>query len=118
MFDADIIVRLTADCPFTDPELVDYAVELFCESKADYLSNVVDRSFPDGLDVEVFTKEALLRANIESRNEWHREHVTTFMRTGAELYYPPGEFKIEHFHANVNFKHLRWTLILSLIMNF
>ena len=109
-FNADIVIRLTADCPFADPELIDEAIERFQSLRLDYFSNVVERSFPDGLDVEIFTKEALQRADAECQDKWHREHVTTYMRTGMKFPHPPGQFNIGHFHANVNFEHLRWTL--------
>ena len=62
MFDADIIVRLTADCPFADPEHCRLCSRTFAEFKADYLSNVVERSFPDGLDVEFSQKRRFTRS--------------------------------------------------------
>ena len=53
---ADIIIRLTGDCPLIDPKIIDETVELLINRKADYASNILKRKFPDGLDVEVFTK--------------------------------------------------------------
>ncbi|HUS96970.1 MAG TPA: glycosyltransferase family protein, partial [Hyphomicrobiaceae bacterium] len=73
---ADTIVRLTADCPLIDPHLIDQAVSTFREGGFDYLSNSIQLSYPDGLDVEVFTRSALARANAEANLPFHREHVT------------------------------------------
>ena len=107
---ADVIIRLTGDCPLADPLLIDEAIERFESSEYDYFSNVVERSYPDGLDIEIFTIKALQRADKECKNPWHREHVTTYLRTGAALPHPAGKFRVGHFHADADFQHLRWTL--------
>lgn len=109
-YQADVIVRLTGDCPLADAALIDEAIGQFDRAGYDYFSNVVERSFPDGLDIEIFTRDALTRADREGKDLWHREHVTTYMRTGTALKYPTGQFKISHFHADADFQHLRWTL--------
>ena len=56
---ANTIIRITADCPFADPELIKRAIKLYNSKDVDYLSNVLDRSYPDGLDVEIFSYKAL-----------------------------------------------------------
>ena len=56
---ADIVVRITGDCPFIDPELVDSIVSKFKKSDSDYVSNVNPPTYPDGLDIEVFDFSAL-----------------------------------------------------------
>jgi len=71
------VVRITADCPLTDPRIVDEVIDKFFENKVDYANNVDPRSFPDGFDVEVFTFSALEKAWRESKS---REHVTTYIR--------------------------------------
>ncbi len=76
---ADEIVRLTGDCPLVDPLIVDQVVRARREANADYASNVDPRTFPDGLDVECFTRVALDRAASEAREQSQREHVTTWM---------------------------------------
>jgi len=74
----NIIFRITADCPFVDPEIVEKCFETFTESKVDYLRT--SPSFPDGLDVEVFTKSVLQFAHQNATSSYDREHVTPFIR--------------------------------------
>ena len=81
---ADIVVRLTGDCPFSDPVLVDELVEAFIGGGWDYLANCVDEqklSVPDGFDAEVFRAPLLERANNEARLQSEREHVTPWFRS-------------------------------------
>ena len=80
--EADTIVRITGDCPIVDAKLVDNVISLFLEGKADYVSNTYPASFPDGLDVEVFTKEALDTASRCATTDFDREHVTPYIRNG------------------------------------
>ena len=61
--EADVIVRITGDCPLVDSEIVDSVVEKYIKSEADYVSNINPPTFPDGLDVEVFSFNALKRAH-------------------------------------------------------
>ncbi|MDC0644656.1 aminotransferase class III-fold pyridoxal phosphate-dependent enzyme [Alphaproteobacteria bacterium] len=107
---SEAFVRLTADCPLIDPHVIDHAVLLFQENNYDYLSNVVSRSYPDGVDVEIFTKKALLKANKECSDPWAREHVTPYMRNDKNLGVRGGNFVTGEFHAQCDFSHLRWTL--------
>ena len=79
-FSADVIVRITGDCPLTDSDLVDRVVEKFIESGVDYASNTMPPTYPDGLDVEVFSFAALDLANKQADQPRQREHVTPFMR--------------------------------------
>jgi glutamate-1-semialdehyde 2,1-aminomutase len=77
---ADTIVRITGDCPLIDPTLVDCVVERFGTGAFDYVSNVDPPTFPDGLDIEVFSFEALQRAHKEAALPAQREHVTPYIR--------------------------------------
>ena len=80
------IVRLTGDCPLADPAVIDSIVRARREANADYASNIEPRTYPDGLDVECFTRAALERAAQEARDPPEREHVTPWMRaTGSGL---------------------------------
>ena len=80
---ADAIVRITGDCPVVDPELVDRVIGLFLNSNVDYVSNIDPPTFPDGLDVEVFTKRVLMEAEQHAKSQFDREHVTPFVRNGG-----------------------------------
>lgn len=75
---ADIVVRLTGDCPFIDPETIDTVVTTLIETGAEYASNTVERSFPRGLDVEAFTLESFEHVHKAAEESHHREHVTPY----------------------------------------
>jgi len=107
---ADVVVRLTADCPMMDPALIDEAVERRDAGGFDYLSNAGERTYPDGLDIEVFTRAALDKADREARHPFHREHVTPYLRTGLYDDIPTGQFKIGSMEGPADFSHLRWTV--------
>jgi len=98
------IVRITADCPLMDPSVVDKGIEYYFSSGADYCSNVLERTFPDGEDVEVFSFNALEQAWREAGLSFEREHVTPYIRKHPE------QFKLTNFKNNVNISDKRWTL--------
>jgi spore coat polysaccharide biosynthesis protein SpsF (cytidylyltransferase family) len=100
----DVVVRLTADCPLTDPELVRRAIELQNATGADYVSNTVVRTFPDGLDVEVVRASALAQAAAEATDPFDREHVTPF------VYRHPDRFSHEVLRNDVDLSAERWTV--------
>ncbi|MDB9877755.1 aminotransferase class III-fold pyridoxal phosphate-dependent enzyme [Amylibacter sp.] len=85
VYSADIVVRITGDCPFVDFELVDAMVADFLSSNIDYLSNTNPDTYPDGLDVEIMTLRALTLAANTADKAHDREHVTTFIK-GSELF--------------------------------
>lgn len=76
---ADIIMRVTGDCPLIDPEVCGRVLSLM-EDGVDYASNVMPRGFPKGLDCECFTAEALERTHKEADDPYDREHVTSWMQ--------------------------------------
>lgn len=100
---ADVVVRITGDCPLIDPGLVDQAIRQFKSVSVDYLSNVAPATYPDGLDVEVFTINALQRAGREATKAFDREHVTPYLRS-------PKLFKIGVMQNETNLSDLRWTV--------
>jgi len=97
------IVRITADCPLIDPFLVDLVVEDFENKNVDYLSNIYPRSFPKGLDTEIFSFQALEKAFNETSSPYNCEHVTPYIRES-------GEFKVGNFSNEKDWSNLRWTV--------
>jgi glutamate-1-semialdehyde 2,1-aminomutase len=77
---ANIVVRITGDCPLVDATLVDQCIKGFKKAKVDYFSNIDPATYPDGLDIEVMSFDALQRANKEASSDYDREHVTPYIR--------------------------------------
>jgi spore coat polysaccharide biosynthesis protein SpsF len=105
-FDVDIIVRLTSDCPVIDPEVIDIVINEYIKNRSsiDYVSNTLERTYPRGLDTEVFSFEALSKAYLEATLPRDREHVTAFFYTNPQLFNLMG-FKSEFFYGDY-----RWTV--------
>jgi spore coat polysaccharide biosynthesis protein SpsF len=103
-FSADAIVRITSDCPLIDPEVSDKTIRAFLDQHPDYASNVLQRSYPRGLDTEVMTFAALQSAQREARDPYQREHVTPF------LYQHPDRFRLVSVTGDRDYSHYRWTL--------
>ncbi len=85
---AEVVVRVTGDCPLIDPEVVDRVIRFYLEnvSKFDYVSNVLERTYPRGMDCEVFGAQTLAEVHREARLSPEREHVTRFIYTHPERY--------------------------------
>lgn len=79
-YDADTVVRITADCPLISPSFIDRTIRVYNESGVAYASNKIDYAQPDGLDVEVFGYQALRTAWEEATADPEREHVTLYIR--------------------------------------
>jgi len=77
---ADVIVRITGDCPLVDSILVDECIREYKNSNVDYFSNTDPATYPDGLDIEVMSFESIKRANNETDSDFDREHVTPYIR--------------------------------------
>lgn len=104
---ADVLVRITADCPLLDPEISGHSVAHFhaAEGNLDYVSNVFSRrTWPRGLDTEVFSAAALREADRGATQTHHREHVTQF------IWSQPERFRIEGVHGDADHSAHRWTL--------
>tara|TARA_Y100000590_G_scaffold238348_2_gene268112 strand:- start:1585 stop:3618 length:2034 start_codon:yes stop_codon:yes gene_type:complete len=78
--EADVIVRITGDCPLVDSKLVDECIRGYKKFKVDYFSNIDPATYPDGLDIEVMSFQSLERANREADSDFDREHVTPYIR--------------------------------------
>jgi spore coat polysaccharide biosynthesis protein SpsF len=102
---AEVIVRVTADDPLKDPEVVERACAALTRDPAlDYCSNTIEPSYPEGLDIEVFRFEALARAWREARLPSEREHVTPYIWKHPEI------FRIENFRFERDLSSWRWTV--------
>lgn len=82
---ADVVLRITSDCPLIDPEVCERVLSLRAQENADYASNNLPPSFPHGLDCEAFTAAALEEAAREAREPRDREHVTPWIRRAPHL---------------------------------
>jgi len=100
---ADVVVRITGDCPLVDPELVDEVILRFKSSGVDYFSNISPPTYPDGLDIEVCTFKALEEASQTTSNPYDREHVTPYLRES-------GKFSTATMQNSQDLSALRWTV--------
>ena len=101
---ADAIMRITADCPLIDPDVLDAMIAVFVGGACDLVTNARVRTFPRGLDAELFTREALETMAAEVVTGPHREHVTPY------LYAHPERFRIHDHCADTDLSHWRLTL--------
>lgn len=83
---ADVIVEITGDCPIIDPEIVEQTIRMFKVHQADYVSNALVRSYPDGMDTQVFRLETLKRSAAMTDSRLDREHVTLHIRNHPRLF--------------------------------
>lgn len=102
--EADVVVRLTADCPLACPEVVDLVVDRFRELQVDYCSNTLQPTFPDGVDVEVVRRSVLEEAARICVDPPEREHVT------LGVYRRPELFRLASVADDVDRSALRWTV--------
>lgn len=105
-YDASVVVRITADCPLIDPPLVDLAIATFFEDGQpyDYVSNMLEPSWPYGMAVEVVAATALMEADMEASDPAEREHVTPF------IYWRPSRYRLKSLTRSPDLSGLRWTV--------
>lgn len=101
----DVAVRITADCPLVDPGLIDRIVGIYRKGGYDYVTNVLRYTYPDGLDVEVVSREALEKAWREATKKSEREHVTAHIRFSNRF----RVFNVES-DPDLSTKNYRWTV--------
>jgi len=103
---ADIVIRITSDCPLIDPFIIDDVIRFFQENDYSIVTNagndINQRTYPRGLDVEVFSFEALQEAFKYATENYQREHVTPYIYEHAE--------KIYYYKNNIDYSNYRWTL--------
>ena len=102
--DADVVVRVTADCPLLSPSVSSAVVAAYAQGDADYASNTLERTYPRGLDTEVVSAEALRIAGREATDPAEREHVTPF------VWRRPERFALRSVRAATDRSALRWTV--------
>ena len=104
-FKTEIIARITADDPFKDPVVINKVIKkILTDVTLDYVSNTIKPTYPEGLDIEVFTFNALRKAWKEARIPSEREHVTPYIWNNPEI------FRIINIENDIDLSHLRWTL--------
>lgn len=108
IFNADLIIRITSDCPVIDPQILDKMLneffDLYDKEKIDYMSNTIIRTFPRGLDAEIFPFNVLEKIHLEAKQNYEREHVTPY------IYQHPEIFKIKNYACEKDYSFHRWTV--------
>ncbi|NRA37874.1 MAG: glycosyltransferase family protein [Planctomycetes bacterium] len=106
MMEADVIIRITADCPLISPEVINQVLETYLSAADDYdyVSNTLIRSFPHGLDCEIISMETLSLIHNEAREKADREHVMPF------LWRQPDRFRLKNIVYEKDLSHYRWTV--------
>ena len=103
-FSSKIIVRITADNPLIDPNIVDDIINQFLKNSSDYITNANPRTYPYGTEVEVFSFQALEKASNNAKKPSEREHVTPYFHNNKN------KFKISTVKYSEDISHLRWTV--------
>ncbi len=105
-FGAKYIVRINADCPLIDPKVVETVIKYFHANseKYDYVSNILEQSYPIGLHTEIFSMNALQKANANANDPIEREHVTPY------IYRNPDLFRLGSVILDVDLSYYRWTV--------
>lgn len=101
---ADVVVRITSDCPLLDPALVDEVITIYRGGGCDYVSNMLPPTWPYGMAVEVFSAAALHEAHAEATQDSEREHVTPF------IYWRPERYRLRNVVSPQGLSHHRWTV--------
>lgn len=116
-YNADVVVRVTSDCPLIDPLLIDDLISKFLGSNADYISNCLQPNLPDGMDCEAFKFSSLENAFLNAKLKSEREHVTAFIWKNSD--FSNGTlFKAIALNYNLNLDKIRMTLDYESDYNF
>lgn len=105
-YQADLIIRVTSDCPLIDPCIIDQVIQFYLDFqiKYDYVSNCLQRTFPRGMDIEVLPFTILAQAFDQATKSADREHVTPF------IYRQPNRYRLGHVKYHKDVSHYRWTV--------
>ena len=102
-FNANVVVRITGDCPLIDSTIVDNVINLYLNNKVDYAANTFPPTFPDGLDVSVFSFKALEDSILNAKSNFDKEHVTPYIRNSDT-------FRKINLKSSVDLSNDRWTV--------
>ena len=103
-YEADVVMRVTADCPLLDPIVGDHVTSFYKHGQIDYCGNLLPPTYPDGVNIEIVSFRALEKSWNHTTLSSDREHVTTYIRTH------PDEFSIINVESPENMSHMRWTV--------
>lgn len=103
-FNADPIVRITGDCPLVDPDLLDKMLGFYLENNYDFVSNTIIPTYPDGLDIEIFSFKSLRKTFNEAKLKSEKEHVTPY------IWKNPGIFQLYNYRNKEELSNYRWTV--------
>ena len=106
-YNPSAIIRLTADCPLVMPELIDQYLEIFYKNDFEYLSNTLELSYPDGLDIEIIAPGIFKKLLVSSLSKEEQEHVT------LGIYSRKDKFRTYNVSNNANISEFRWTVDTS-----
>lgn len=108
-FESEIVVQTTGDCPLIDPDVVNLVLETYAAGSYHFVANIIERSYPIGMDTQVFHRSVLEDVAQRTQDPVHREHVTSYIYTHPDLY------KLHNVHAPKKFfdPFLRLTLDTS-----
>lgn len=106
VYQPDAIVRITADCPLIDPHLIDQVIETYIKAfpQYDYVSNSLERTFPRGMDSEIFSIDALTKTYQQAKKKEEQEHVT------LHIYTNPQHFRCFNVSSLLNLSRYRLTV--------
>ena len=102
-YKADLVVRITGDCPLIDASIVDVLINKLIKNKKDFVTNAAPPTFPDGLDAEVMTFKSVKKCYKLAKNDYDKEHVTPFIRNS-------GKFNTLYNHYKKDHSNLRWVV--------
>lgn len=110
--EADVIVELTGDCPLIDPSIIDQVVDVYCTSEVDYCANVLKRTYPAGMDTQVFAYSVLQEVSYLTREPSDREHVSLY------IYTHPERFTLKNVESGLPPELTDWRLVVDVPEDF
>jgi spore coat polysaccharide biosynthesis protein SpsF len=105
-YEGDVIIRITSDCPVIDPDVVDYLIDFYMNNlkKYDYVSNILERTYPKGMDAEITSFDTLKEAHFNAYDPFDRENVTPFIKKR------PQQFRLYNILYKTDMSRCRWTV--------